>query len=118
MGLFPHIVASQRMREVLNPRGPQLVPPEVASEKNKRLPSHYFKTNFWWTIETEEPELADAVEFFGADRFLFATDYPHDDPGGTMKFKDVELLAANNRIPEHDKELIRSENALALFNLK
>lgn len=106
---------SAASRRVLSPRGPQLAPPEVAAEKNKQLPSHYFKTNFWWTIETEEPELIDAIEFFGADRFLFATDYPHDDPGGTMKFKDVELLALNKRIAEADKELIRSENARALF---
>jgi len=104
-------------RRVLNPRGPQLVPPEVASEKNQRLPSEYFRTNFWWTIETEEPELVDAIEFFGADRFLFATDYPHDDPGGMMKFKDVELLAANTRLSEADKQLLRSENALRLFKL-
>jgi predicted TIM-barrel fold metal-dependent hydrolase len=108
---------SAASRRVLNPRGPQLVSPDVASEKNKQRPSHYFRTNFWWIIETEEPELVDAVEFFGGDRFLFATDYPHDDPGGTMKFKDVELLAVNKRISESDKELIRSENARKLFGL-
>jgi predicted TIM-barrel fold metal-dependent hydrolase len=101
----------------LSPKAPQLVPPEVANEKNKLLPSHYFKNNFYWTIETEEPELADAVEFLGADRFLFATDYPHDDPGGRMKFKDVELLAANSRISESDKEEIRCESARRLFRL-
>ena len=96
---------------------PQLVPPDEAKEKNQLPPSHYFKHNFWWTIETEEPALAGAVEFLGADRFLFATDYPHEDPGGRMKFKDVELLAANDRIPDDDKQLIRSENARKLFRL-
>ena len=68
-------------------------------------------------MRLEEPELVDAVEFFGANRFLFATDYPHDDPGRTMKFKDVELLAANQRIAEDGKELMRCDNALALFQL-
>lgn len=101
----------------LSPKAPQLVPPEVANEKNKLPPSHYFRNNFYWTIETEEPELAEAVECLGAERFLFATDYPHDDPGGRMKFKDVELLDANNRISEKDKEKIRFRNALDLFNL-
>ena len=101
----------------LSPKAPQLVPLEVANEKNKRLPSEYFRNNFYWTIETEEPELAEAVEFLGAEHFFFATDYPHDDPGGRMKFKDVELLAANLKISDSDKEKIRYENAAALFGL-
>ena len=109
--------ATAGSRRRLSPKAPQLVPPEVADEKNKLPPSHYFKNNFYWTIETEEAELADAVEFLGADHFLFATDYPHDDPGGRMKFKDVELLAANSRISERDKEEIRRESAQRLFRL-
>ncbi|MBM2809801.1 MAG: amidohydrolase [Chloroflexi bacterium] len=107
---------SAASRRVLSPKAPQLVPPQVAAEKNKELPSYYFRNNFYWTIETEEAELVDAVEFLGADRFLFATDYPHDDPGGTMKFKDVELLAVNKKLSEDDKELMRSANAASLFH--
>lgn len=108
-------VAGSRRR--LSPKAPQLVPPGAANEKNKLLPSQYFRNNFYWTIETEEPELAEAVRFLGAERYLFATDYPHDDPGGRMKFKDVELLAANPNISEADKERIRSGNAGALFGI-
>ncbi len=48
---------------------------------------------------------------------LFATDYPHDDPGGSMKFHDVQLLAVNRDISETDKKLIRSGNATRLFHL-
>ena len=109
--------AAAGSRRRLSPKAPQLVPPGVADEKNKLPPSHYFRNNFYWTIETEEPELAEAVRFLGADRFLFATDYPHDDPGGRMKYKDVELLDANTKIPDADKEKIRFENARALFHL-
>jgi predicted TIM-barrel fold metal-dependent hydrolase len=104
-------------RRKLNSRAPQLVPPEEAAEKNKLAPSEYFRRNFYWTIETEEPELVEAIEFLGAEHFLFATDYPHDDPGGKMKFKDVELLAKNERISERDKERIRCGNAAELFHL-
>ena len=60
--------------------------------KNEQPPSHYFRNNLHFTIETEEAELGEAVALFGASQFLFATDYPHDDPGGRMKFRDVELL--------------------------
>jgi predicted TIM-barrel fold metal-dependent hydrolase len=90
---------------------------DIRARSNREPPSSYFKRNFSWTIETEEPELPAAVEFLGAERFLFATDYPHDDPGGSMKWRDVELLAANSQISAADKELIRAENARRLFKL-
>lgn len=85
--------------------------------KNSRPESHYFERNFYFTMETEEPELAEAVEFLGADRFLFATDDPHDDPGGRMKFEDVRLLKENTAISEQAKEQIRRQNAKRLFQL-
>ena len=106
-----------RSRRVVPPGSRPLVPPELASERNKKLPSYYFKRNFWFAIETEEEELPEAVRFLGAERFLFATDYPHDDPGGRMKYEDVRLFEANTEIPEPEKELIRSGNAKQLFRL-
>jgi len=92
-------------------------PAHVFLEKNKKPASFYFKHNFYFTIETEEPELPEAIEFLGAERFLFATDYPHDDPGGRMKFEDVRLLRENAMISEEAKELIRWKNAQRLFRL-
>lgn len=88
---------------------------ELANERNQEEPLHYFRKNFWFTVETEEPELIDAVRYLGADRFLFATDYPHDDPGGQMKWKDVELLNSNSSLQAGEKELIFRRNAEALF---
>jgi len=83
--------------------------------KNKHPVSYYFKKNLYFTIETEEPELPDSIELLGATQFLFATDYPHDDPGGRMKYKDVQLLHDNPRITEGDKEIIRSTSAAAML---
>ncbi len=97
-------------------RARALYPAHTFLEKNKKPASHYFKNNFYFTIETEEPELPEAIEFLGASRFLFATDYPHDDPGGRMKFQDVELLRSNPKISESAKELIRWRNADRLFH--
>jgi predicted TIM-barrel fold metal-dependent hydrolase len=94
-----------------------LNPAHIFFEKNKRPASHYFKNNFSFTIETEELELPEAIGFLGAERFLFATDYPHDDPGGKMKFEDVRLLRDHPKISESDKELIRWKNAERLFQL-
>jgi len=98
-------------------RARALNPAQIFLEKNKHPASYYFKNNFYFTIETEEPELAEAIEFLGAERFLFATDYPHDDPGGRMKFEDVRLLRENPMISEEAKELIRWKNAQQLFQL-
>lgn len=97
-------------------RARALYPAQVFFEKNKKPASYYFRNNFSFTIETEETELPEAIEFLGAERFLFATDYPHDDPGGRMKFRDVELLRENSKIIESDKELIRWRNADRLFH--
>ena len=98
-------------------RARAICPAHIFLEKNKQPASYYFKNNFYFTIETEEPELAEAIEFLGAERFLFATDYPHDDPGGKMKFEDVRLLRENALISEAAKELIRWRNAVRLFRL-
>ena len=95
--------------------GKRLVAAEDYRPKNKQAPSHYFKTNLHFTIETEEPELAEAIDTFGASRFLFATDYPHDDPGGRMKFRDAELMRAHQGISEADKALINCGNAQRLL---
>jgi len=98
-------------------RARALYPAQIFLEKNKKPARYYFKNNLYFTIETEEPELVEAVEFLGAERFLFATDYPHDDPGGRMKFEDVKLLRENPKISEEAKELIRWKNAYRLFRL-
>lgn len=93
------------------------LPPELRAKRNRMPPSDYFRKNFYWTIETEEPELVDAVRYVGAERFLFATDYPHDDPGGLMKWRDVEMLTLNKELTEREKRQIFSENAARLFRL-
>lgn len=98
-------------------RARAIYPAHIFLEKNKKPASYYFKNNFYFTIETEEPELVEAIEFLGAERFLFATDYPHDDPGGRMKFEDVRLLRENSMISEAAKELIRWQNAQKLFHI-
>ncbi|HYJ14401.1 MAG TPA: amidohydrolase family protein [Candidatus Limnocylindria bacterium] len=98
-------------------RARAIAPAQVFLEKNAKPASYYFKNNFYFTIETEEPELPEAIEFLGAERFLFATDYPHDDPGGRMKFEDVRLLREHKKIAEDAKDLIRFKNAQRLFHL-
>src|SRR4051812_9602994 len=64
----------------------------------KRAPSEYIRSNVWFTTQPiEEPEprvqLAEAIEWIGWDRVLFATDYPHwdfDDPAHALPFRMTE----------------------------
>ncbi len=95
--------------------GRRIVSERDYKAKNRRPPSDYFRGNLHFTIETEEAELGEAVSLFGATQFLFATDYPHDDPGGRMKFRDVELLQGRADISAADKQLIFSGNARRLL---
>jgi predicted TIM-barrel fold metal-dependent hydrolase len=95
--------------------GKRLTSLEEYEVKNKQPVSDYFRNNLFFTIETEEPELPDSIEMLGASQFLFATDYPHDDPGGRMKYKDVALLRDNPRITEENKEIIRCTSAAAML---
>ena len=81
----------------------------------KRLPSEYMRSNVWFTTQPmEEPEpreqLADAIEWMGWDRVLFATDYPHwdfDDPAHALPIEDDR-----NTAPP-----VFLENAKAVFGI-
>lgn len=44
-------------------------------------------------------------------------DSPHDDPGGMMNWRDVELLSANGAISDGDRERVLGQNAIDLFRL-
>ena len=81
----------------------------------KRLPSEYMRSNVWFTTQpVEEPEprehLADAIEWMGWDRVLFATDYPHwdfDDPAHALPI----------RMTETQRRQIFRDNARAVYGM-
>jgi uncharacterized protein len=81
----------------------------------KRPPSEYFRKHFWFTTQpVEEPEqpahLLDTIEWVGADRLMFSTDYPHWD------FDDPRRTFPVNLSPQARAAIFR-ENAVALFRL-
>ena len=71
------------------------------------------RSNVWFTTQpVEEPEprehLAEAIEWMGWDRVLFATDYPHwdfDDPAHALPLK----------LTEAEKRAVFVENAKAVY---
>jgi predicted TIM-barrel fold metal-dependent hydrolase len=81
-------------------------------------PHDYFHEFYADTITIGSvPALACGLEFFGADRVLFATDMPFDTEGG-LKYVEVALEAMEKLdAPASDKKKIFELNARTLFRL-
>lgn len=86
-----------------NPMRPQL----------KRLPSEYFKENFYVTTSgmNWNPTLEFCLSVLGADRIMFAIDYPYQRPAGAVSFMDSAPIS------EADRRKIYFENAERVFRL-
>ena len=82
--------------------------------KLKLTPSEYFKRNFYITTSgmNWEPTLKFCIEVLGADRIMWAIDYPYQDHEDAVEFLDAA------RISEKDKRKIYHENAERVFKLK
>jgi 2,3-dihydroxybenzoate decarboxylase len=79
----------------------------------KKKPSEYFKDNFMITTSGVmwHPALMLAYEVLGADRIMFAVDYPYESGEECVEFMDTAP------IPDSDKEKIYHLNAEKLFRL-
>src|SRR5882672_6405782 len=81
----------------------------------KRRPSEYVKEHFWFTTQPiDEPDearhLRSLIEWVGADRLLFSSDYPHWD------FDDPRF-AFKTPLTETERRKIFNGNARALYKL-
>jgi len=82
--------------------------------KLKLTPSEYVKRNFFITTSgmNWEPTLKFCIEVLGADRIMWAIDYPYQDHPDAVEFMDAA------RISEKDKHKIYHENAERVFRIK
>ena len=83
----------------------------------KMLPSEYFRRQGWISFDPDESMLAFTAnsELCGADRIIWASDYPHPD----AKFPGVteELAEALEGLTYAQKRSITSESAKALYDI-
>ena len=81
----------------------------------ERKPSDYFRERVWISCDPDERTIPALAERFGADRFLWASDFPHADH--TPEYlADLEELAA--AFPdEGDRRAFLGDNARALFDI-
>jgi hypothetical protein len=80
-----------------------------------KKPSDYVKSDSCYvSCEPDEEGLSHTVEVLGADRLLFASDYPHGDcdfPHSVMKFKK------RSDISDQVKEQILWHNPVRLYGI-
>jgi len=83
-------------------------------ERIKLLPSEYFKRQCWISFDPGEWNLAATATYIGADRILWASDYPHPEYRPQVV---KELLDNVAGLSEDDQRKIIGENAIAAYGL-
>ncbi len=76
--------------------------------------TEYFRRNCWMGVS--QPGLADvaAREYLGADRFMWGSDYPHNE--GTGPFTREHLRQVMHGVPEDELRRMLAGNAAALYD--
>src|SRR5262245_61224761 len=80
----------------------------------RELPSTYVRRQCWISADPDERGLPAVIDYVGADRFLWATDYPHSDHDAGYMKELGELLAA---LPPDAARALAGENVARLYGL-
>jgi uncharacterized protein len=78
------------------------------------LPSEYFRRQCWAGFEPEEWNIGACAEWLGADRILWASDYPHPEFHPEVA---KELLEAIADLPDDSQRRIAGQNAIDVYKL-
>jgi predicted TIM-barrel fold metal-dependent hydrolase len=81
----------------------------------RELPSTYVRRQCWISADPDERGLPAVIDYVGADRFLWATDYPHSDHDAGYVRELGELLAA---LPPEAARGLAGGNAARLYRLE
>ena len=85
----------------------------------KRPHLEYFKEFYADTASFGSTKAIEhAIEFFGEDRVMFASDAPFDPEKGPMYIRETIKILDNLDIPETTRRKIYQDNAAALLGLK
>jgi len=76
-------------------------------------PSEYFRRQCWISFEPEEPYLPQVLDLVGADRLLFASDFPHPDHKWPEIVEEIVALP----LPDAAKAKILWDNPAAFYGL-
>ena len=79
------------------------------------LPSTYVRRQCWISADPDERGLPAVIDYVGADRFLWATDYPHSDHDASYM---QELRELAGRLPPAARRGLLGENVARLYGLE
>jgi predicted TIM-barrel fold metal-dependent hydrolase len=82
--------------------------------KLKRLASEYFAQNVWMGVSQPGPADVAALPTIGLDRFMWGSDYPHDE--GTYPFTREHLRQLFSDMASADLQRILAENVASLYD--
>lgn len=82
--------------------------------KMKLKPSEYFERQCWISMNVDEEFAPVMINKAGADKFVWAFDYPHSD-GGLDPVKHLKETLTN--LPKDDQNKVFGGNAIKLYNL-
>lgn len=78
----------------------------------KEKPSFYFKRQCWISADPDESSLPAMVDLVGADRFFWASDFPHPDHVGNY-IEEVEELG--EKLKPGDREKVLGANVMQAY---
>lgn len=84
------------------------------NEKLKHLASEYFAQNVWMGVSQPGPDDASVRHQLGADRFMWGSDYPHDE--GTYPYTREHLRQVFPGVAPSEMQRILAENAATLYD--
>jgi len=79
----------------------------------KEKPSFYFNRNCWISADPDERSLPAMVDLCGADKFFWASDFPHPDHVGNY-IEEVEELA--HKLNPESRAKVMGENVMKVYN--
>jgi len=70
-----------------------------------------------WTLAANRPIILDAIRIFGADRCMFASNFPVDGVKGSWDYIYSQFKAAVADLPLSDRRKLFSQNAIGFYRL-
>ncbi len=81
----------------------------------REAPSAYVRRQCWISADPDEGTLPDVMRYVGADRFFWASDFPHSDHDGDYMEELREVGAA---LDADARRGLYGENAARVYGLK